>query len=228
MYLRKIFLFAFFLCFFLSSCTDKNPVSPLNFEANEEIQLNHNGNAETITVMTRNIYVGADVDRIMLTEDPNQIPIVVTEVFQSLLATNFPERAQALANEIYEKQPHLIGLQEVSLLRIQSPGDAVVGGVTPAEDVILDYLEILMMTLSGMGLEYDVVAKIQNADVEMPMVVSAVPEFDDVRLTDYDVILAKRGVEISNVDARNYKAKVTLEDLFALLYGKLVRWVLRY
>lgn len=213
MYLRNLFLFAFLFVCLLSSCKDQDPVSPLNFENNEEALLKNTKGKYSVKVLTRNIYVGTDVDKIMQTEDPNQIPLVVAEVFQSMLATNFPERAQALAQEIFVHQPHLIGLQEVSLFRIQSPGDAVAGGTIPAEDVVMDYLQILLMTMNAMGLEYDVVAKIKNADVEMPMVTSSTPTFDDVRLTDYDVILAKRGIHITKVVERNFKAKVTIPEM---------------
>jgi endonuclease/exonuclease/phosphatase family metal-dependent hydrolase len=212
---KKVFLFAFpFVCC-ISSCMDNDPVSPENSDVLKDNMLKHENYAGIVSIMTRNIYVGTDVDLILQTQDPNEIPFVVAEVFQTLKATNFPERAQALAKEIYENQPHLIGLQEVSLIRIQSPGDAVFGGTTSAEDVRMDYLDILMMTLNSYGLEYDIVAKIQNSDVEMPMIVNFEKPygFDDVRLTDYDVILAKRGVKINNVTARNYRAKVTIPDL---------------
>jgi len=210
---RKIFWLVIMFSFLISSCKDDDIVTPLTPDIQEEnLQTQHN-NDGTLTVMTRNIYVGADVDKILQAEDPNEVPLLVTEVFQSLLSTNFPERAQALAEEILTTQPHLIGLQEVSLLRMQSPGDAAFEGTIPAEEVVMDYLDILLMTMNAMGLEYEVVAKIQNADVEMPMVVSHVPDFDDIRLTDYDVILAKKGIEISNVVERNFKASVSIPEL---------------
>ena len=190
----------------LSSCNDKDPVSP----EDEIIQL------EKISVMSRNVYVGTDVDVILQAQDPTQIPVLVAEAFQTLVSTNFPERAEALAKDIEEQDPHLIGLQEVSIIRKQSPGDAVIGGSTPAEDVVWDYLEILLTTLKSKGLDYEVVAKNQNFDLEMPMLTKfeePYDEFDDVRLTDYDVILAKKGISISDVESKNYQTKVILEDL---------------
>lgn len=211
MYLRKIIFVSIFFFTLLFSC--KDPVSPIIQNESEEALFKRDQGTSLVKVLTRNVYVGADVDKIMQTEDPNLIPVVVTEVFQSLMATNFPERAEALAKEIFEKQPHLIGLQEVSLIRMQSPGDAAYGGATPADSVALDYLQILLMTMNGMGLEYEVVAKIENVDVEMPMVTSEEPTFDDVRLTDYDVILAKKGISITNVEEINYRAKVIIPEM---------------
>ena len=209
-------LIVLFLFGILSSCKEPDPLSPLEFEQTERNALNKGKN--TVSVLTRNIYVGADVDAILQVEDPNYIPWVVFEVFESLKKTNFPERAEALAKEIAENQPHLIGLQEVSLIRIQSPGDYIIGGSAPAEEVFMDYLDILVQALWNMGLQYDVVAKIENMDVEMPMEVSGSYEqsefqFDDIRLTDYDVILAKRGVKISNVKTKNYSTKVVIEEM---------------
>ena len=200
----------------LSSCNDKDPLSPEFAVAGEDgiIQLEKDNGY--VSVMTRNIYVGTDVDVILQAQDQTQIPVLVAQAFQTLINTNFPERAEALAKEIKKNKPHLIGLQEVSLIRLQSPGDAVVGGSTPAEYVVWDYLEILMSTLKSMGLDYEVVAQNQNFDLEMPMLTKfeePYDEFDDVRLTDYDVILAKKGISISNVESKNYQTKVILEEL---------------
>ena len=70
-----------------------------------------------------------------------------------------------------------------------------------------------MMTLHEMGLNYEVVAKVENADVEMPMFINETQIPDDVRLTDYDVILAKKGIKITNVVEKNYEARVVIDEL---------------
>lgn len=200
----------------LSSCNDKDPLSPEYEVAGEDGIFQLEKNNGYVSVMTRNIYVGTDVDVILQAQDPNQIPVLVAQAFQTLINTNFPERAEALAKEIKKNKPHLIGLQEVSLIRIQSPGDYMTGNSDQAEDVVWDYLEILMSTLKSMGLDYEVVAQNQNFDLEMPMLTKfeePYDEFDDVRLTDYDVILAKKGISISAVESKNYETKVILEEL---------------
>jgi len=167
-----------------------------------------------VSVMTQNVYVGFDVDPLLASQDPNEIPVLAAQAFAQLLSTNCPERAEAMADEIARKRPHLIGLQEVSLIRTQSPGDAALGGVVPAETVVFDYLEILRAALSARGLDYRVAGKIQNVDVELPMIVD--PETfacDDIRLTDFDVVLARGDVETSNVTASNYMATLPLPSL---------------
>ncbi len=164
-----------------------------------------------LRVMTRNVYVGTDVDKVLAAESPEEIPVLVAEAFQLLVATNFPERAQSLAREIGWTRPHLIGLQEVSTIRAQSPGDASDGGSQPAGTVIFDYLDLLMDELASQGLDYVVAAQVQNADVEVPMIVSLDPlAFDDMRLTDRDVILARSDVLITAAWGQNYQARLVV------------------
>lgn len=167
-----------------------------------------------LVVMTQNVYYGFDVDPLLGAQNPDDIPVLAAQAFQQLLATNFPERAEAMADEIARKKPHLIGLQEVALIRSQSPGDAVVGGTVPAETVVFDYLEILRAALAARGLDYRVAGKVQNVDVELPMLVGVSPlAFDDIRLTDFDVVLARGDVALSNAVAVNYQAKLPVPNL---------------
>ncbi|MBD3317257.1 MAG: hypothetical protein GF344_15835, partial [Chitinivibrionales bacterium] len=68
----------------------------------------------SVTVMTRNVYVGADVD--LNNFEP-------TEMLNTFLETDFGARAKALAAEIAASEPHFVGLQEVALFRFQVPAD---------------------------------------------------------------------------------------------------------
>jgi len=174
-------------------------------EANSNGQGGHHGVGQLKTV-TYNLYVGADIFRVANPYDPRPIYEIVAEIMQIVMATDFPERSHAIANQIAKTKPHLIGLQEVSLIRYQSPGDSVSGGTDPAKDVLYDYLEILMDALAARGLHYEVAGVVENADVELPMFpgLDGNLQFDDIRLTDRDVILARKGVKTSNVMAENY------------------------
>ena len=104
-----------------------------------------------IEVMTQNLYVGADVFR-LFEPAPCGPAQSVFELFETVKATNFPERAEAIADLVQRNRPHVIGLQEVSLIRSQTPAD---GAVVPnldgtftylpnAETVEFDYLELLV------------------------------------------------------------------------------------
>lgn len=52
-----------------------------------------------ITVMSRNVYMGTDLDVLLRAKSPEDIPILAAEALQTLLATNFEERAVLLAED---------------------------------------------------------------------------------------------------------------------------------
>jgi len=171
----------------------------------------------SIVVMTRNIYVGGNVDRILEEKNPIMVPIRVYETYLEVFSTDFPTRAQALADEIKRAQPHLIGLQEVSLLRM-----GLLNGIPhDAEYGLFDFEQILLSTLAGMDLDYYVAAKIENADVELPMLDDLISPTiaADVRLTDYDMILARGDVPTWNKVEENYPAPYYLVVPTGTSYG---------
>ena len=132
-------------------------------------------------------------------------------MYNNVIASDFPGRAVAIAKSIKTSQPHLIGLQEISLIRHQSPGDSITNRTPNAEEVVLDYLQILMDALQAEGLSYEVAGKVENLDVEMPIFTDT--GLDDVRLTDYDVILSRSDVAISRPTNANYTNALTIEML---------------
>ena len=166
---------------------------------------------QSLTVMTYNVYLGSSVAPVLSVENLLEVPTAVANVYNTVEASDFPGRARAIAAAIKDSQPHLIGLQEIALIRRQSPGDRIAGGSLPATEVVLDYLEILMDALAAEGLDYYVAAKVENIDVEMPMFTET--GIDDVRLTDYDVILARGDVQTAAATAGTYNSAVTVEML---------------
>jgi hypothetical protein len=150
-------------------------------------------------VLTQNVYQGADLTPLILAPSPQNVELV----FGSVVQTNFPERAAWLADEIEEMQPLLIGLQEVSLWRSQTPGDFLTGNFTPnAQHVEFDYLEIRLDELHCRGLEYVAVVISPSLDAELPGIGR------DVRLTDRDVILARSDLPRGQFRLRNAQAGV--------------------
>ena len=166
----------------------------------------------TLTVMTYNVYVGGRTDALLATTDPSQIPVLVAEMRAAVIASNFPGRAAAIAGIVKEAPPHLIGLQEISLLRVQDPADSLVDPQPNAETVTLDFLEVLQGALRAEGLNYQVAGQVENFDVEMPMA-TATGGLVDVRLTDYDVILARSDVAVANSMSVEYQAKLPIPHL---------------
>lgn len=172
------------------------------------------GHAGRLEVMTQNLYVGADLFKIL---DPSQpIPVRAAEIFSDIQVTDFAQRAESIADLVAEHEPHLIGLQEVSLVRTQCPTDILAppGDPTPnATDVYSDYLAILLAELAERGLHYEVAAQVTNADVELP-VLNTPPLLDcpapyfDARLTDHDVTLRRSDVGVTLSMSGNYQANL--------------------
>jgi hypothetical protein len=179
--------------------------------------------ARDLTIVDQNLYVGAEFTPILTLNptDPNYVPkllMAVAEVYQAIVASDFPSRAHALAREIAATQPDLVALQEVSLIRTQVPGDLLMGGTTPASDVQLDYLAILLANLNRHGMHYAAVGIVTNFDLGLPMPTGTPGVFADVRLTDHDVILARVGrplghLRVSHPQAGNFQTVLPLPGL---------------
>jgi len=134
-----------------------------------------------VTVMTQNLYFGSSLDPVLGAVDILDLLLGVNEVWTNVQDTDFPARAEVIADTIVEAQPDLVGLQEAALWRIQSPGN-----ITPATDVVYDFVEILLDELEERGVRYEVVVSQDNLDIELPSITG-----DDIRLTDRDVIIAR-------------------------------------
>ncbi len=165
-----------------------------------------------IRVMTRNVSIGGDIDRVIAAASIEEVPVAVLLTWQEIVANDFSVRAAALAAEIDAADPHLVGLQEITTLRVQNPGDMAGGGTVPATEVAYDYLETLLSALQDRGLDYEVAGIIADTDAEMPMVVSADPlAFWDIRMNDYDVVLARSDVSVSQVVTGNYDVNLQVD-----------------
>jgi endonuclease/exonuclease/phosphatase family metal-dependent hydrolase len=188
-----------------------------------------------IKVMSYNLYLGADIYRVF---DPPLcgVPQAVNDIHNIIRQTDFPERAEAIADQVMAQEPHVIGLQEVSLLRTQFPGNSLApdgSGIvflgdfptdprftfkTDADHVEYDFLQILLDALEARGLHYVAVegATATNADVEFPAIEfneSCAPQGlpTDVRLADRDVMLVRAGLEVQMSMADNFMAYFPIE-----------------
>jgi endonuclease/exonuclease/phosphatase family metal-dependent hydrolase len=140
-----------------------------------------------VRVLTQNLYIGAVLDPVIEADSALELLFAVHTAWQAVQDTDFPERAKSIADQIAREQPDLVGLQEVALWRVQSPGDLLVGGSVPATDVVYDFLEILLDELEARGQYYDVAISLEGMDVELPSITG-----DDIRFTDRDVTLVRR------------------------------------
>ena len=124
-----------------------------------------------VTVMTRNIYLGADLSPALNATTIDGAIDGSGVIWNEPLSTNFPERAVPLAREIKASGADLVGLQEVALWRQQIPSDlgAPPTGVgAPATQVKFDFLALLHGELDAIGANYEVVHVQQEFDAELP------------------------------------------------------------
>jgi endonuclease/exonuclease/phosphatase family metal-dependent hydrolase len=159
-----------------------------------------------VKVMTRNLYLGADLTRSITATTIPDLLAANAQIFANVQTTNFPERAKSLAREIANADPTLVGLQEVALWRSGAFNDPA-----PATNVEYDFLASLQSELAAIGAPYDVVRLQQEADLEAP---AGAPYFKDFRLTMRDAILVKAGlgseVQLSNAQSANFATNLTL------------------
>ena len=162
----------------------------------------------TLTVMTYNVYVGTSAEELLATMNLAEIPGKVAEMYDNVLQSDFPARAAAIARIVKESQPHVIGLQEIALIRRQDPADSLVNPLPNAEEVALDFLAVLQGALQAEGLSYVEAGKVENLDLEMPMLTTT--GLVDLRVTDYDVILARSDVAVANPAAANFQTALSI------------------
>lgn len=162
------------------------------------------GPERTVTVMTRNVDEGTDLDFILAAGDFGELLTAVADTYEEVIASNIPERAAALALEIRDAQPDLVGLQEVSIWRTGPLFDP-----HPARKVAFDPLKSLLEKLESMGLHYEPVAIVTDFDFELPSALGV-----DIRRTDRDVLLVRTNsdVTVSHVRARTFDTKLPLDS----------------
>jgi hypothetical protein len=166
----------FVLLALVIACGTEGPFEPPPAPAETDATAEARG-ARRIDVLTRNLYVGADVDAVigaLVSPSPDDDLAALTLAIQTLQRTDFPTRAGAIADEIARARPHAVGLQEVSEIHID---------LTPLQIPVtldLDFLPVLQQALAVRGLHYVVGATVKN--------IEAAP-LPGVSLVDYDALL---------------------------------------
>lgn len=157
-----------------------------------------------LPVMTRNMDAGSDFGYILAAAmNPNATQVdllgAISETFLEMHLSNYKSRADNIAAEIQAAQPYLVGLQEVTTLRTGSyPG--------PASTVVDDQLQSLLKSLQQRGLHYTTLKIQKNADIEMPAF-DASYNLITVGFADYDVVLARTDVPISQLKIENVQGQ---------------------
>lgn len=183
----------------------------------------NNGKGHVANVMTRNLYLGADLTPAILAPTLPQFVQANGQILREVTANNFPVRVKGLANEILRAKPDLVGLQEVALWRTAPPSlTPVVTGTPTASTVRYDYLAELLAELNRGPDRYEVVVVQNEFDLEAPADENGVagdgpnPAIADAeingRLTMRDVILARTsgGVHTKNPQSANFATNLVV------------------
>lgn len=173
----------------------------------------HGQDKRDLTVMTQNLYLGSSLGPALEAKTQEEFVAAVARIYATVQYTNFPQRAEAIADEIQEKAPDLIGLQEVTKW--------TTGGLNPPPGY--DFLAILEGDLAARGLDYSAAAVAHNANIgPAPLVAEGCPVLEEppfftcsVQLEDRDVILVNDDtpeLTWSNPQSGHYAAQQVIES----------------
>jgi endonuclease/exonuclease/phosphatase family metal-dependent hydrolase len=152
--------------------------------------------ARDVTVMTRNVYLGANLIP-LATAAPDQFRHAASGVFDSVVAGDPDARMRLIAGEIAKAKPDLVGLQEVSLWRT--------GATSPASTVRYDFSRAILARLKRLHAGYRLAVLKRGFNVEGPT-----DRGFDVRLTLGDAILVRKGVRVSHVRSGVFGHQLTI------------------
>jgi len=166
----------------------------------------HGHGRRDLTVMTQNLYLGSSLGPALEATTPEGFVEAVARIYATVQYTNFPARAEAIADSIEQKDPDLIGLQEVTKWTTE--------GLSPPPGY--DFLAILEGALEARGLHYTAASTAHNASIgPAPLVSETCPVVSEqftcaVTLEDRDVILVNDdtpGLNWSNPQSGRYAAQ---------------------
>jgi hypothetical protein len=151
----------------------------------------------TITVMTQNLYQGTELEHASAASSLGQLLLGVATDYNSVIATDFPQRANALADEISQSGPALLGIQEVALWKTQLPYNPA----SPPDKVSYDFLQILLDALAAHGMHYATVIARDNYTLVGAGAFSS--GLMGVSLTDRSAILARTDLPAQDLTLSN-------------------------
>ena len=164
---------------------------------------------ESLKALTRNMYMGGDVGLVFGADltDPASVATAATAVWSQIQATDFSERARALAAEIEEHRPHLVAIQEIPRYLILNGAFQPVG--------LQDHLGILQAELAG--LPYTVAEVQENTAAVMPVILESGLHY--IQYTDRIAVLVRDDLTVTDVDRGTYQTHYQLAPTLDLQRG---------
>lgn len=178
------------LCALAVACTPAEEVATLPSQPATGVSAARN---RGFVVFAQNAYVGTDVDAV-LTAPPEELASRLFAALNTFVSTDWGSRAGAIADAIGRSGADLVALNEMTTLTVQ--------GLAPMfPDLTVDFLTVLQGALASRGLDYQVAGIVANTDANLQLGGPV------IRLQDFDVVLVRSGVAVSNVIAANYTAR---------------------
>jgi endonuclease/exonuclease/phosphatase family metal-dependent hydrolase len=154
----------------------------------------------TLTVLTRNLYLGADLAP-LFEATAADLGTVARATYDQLVASDVEARMAALAGEIAAAEPDVVALQEATLWRQQPQG-----ATAPVE--LYDFLALLLAGLEDRDVPYTVAGSVDGFSGGLP-----VPDVGVVTMQDRDVILVRDGgpVEVTGpAESGAFESRLTV------------------
>jgi endonuclease/exonuclease/phosphatase family metal-dependent hydrolase len=155
-----------------------------------------------LTAVSYNLYLGADLTPLFSATSPAELVQRAGQIYTNMVKTDFPARAEAIAELLAANPPDVFGLQEVALWEIGPIG----GPLRPS----YDFLQLLLDALARHGLVYRPVAVNVNFSGELPISATTAARF-----TDRDVIIARADLpnallNVSDPESHNFAAQLVV------------------
>jgi endonuclease/exonuclease/phosphatase family metal-dependent hydrolase len=138
-----------------------------------------------VTVMSRNLYLGADVVQLATARDEAELRQKAQQLHATVDRTNFPQRANAIVAEIAATKPDVIGFQEVA--NYYRGPDGVHDNTVNANIELYNFRKIITQKMKAEGLKYRVVSYRKWLDVEVPS-----DDGYDLRAQQANMVMVKR------------------------------------
>src|SRR5688500_14701856 len=178
------------------------------------VQATSDNRDRELQVMTDNMYLGSEVGEIFAAQSPTEVLLEVGEAYRDMLAGDVAARIAAIANQIEDGAPVLVGLQEVALWRTGPAFDP-----TLSTAVTYDFLQMLLDELDARNLHYSPIVIQTNIDAELPGIVSP-NTLLDIRYTDRIVILARFDLPESEFNLEQTDAGHFSDNVQVTIFGE--------
>ena len=212
--LRTIGGIAAAVVFCVSACETPMPIDPGEGIATTGV---HDIQGDPwLPLVTWNVYLGGDIAPVLGADfgDPVAVVTAAAQAWAQVQASNMPERATEVVEQLAGEMPAVVGLQEV--FRFVEL-DGAFQPIAPP----LDMLALIEEEIAGQGLPYHVVGSQAGTSAALPVSLDLNTFQVDrwVAFTDRVVTLVRDDVAVTEVEHAPYQASLELAPGFVLRRG---------